>query len=149
MGQDIVNEGSNQLFVNTDLSKVFLGNNQTEDTDSYVNNSTYDPITLRTGTVMGRIASTDILVPCVSTASDGSQNVLGILMHPLTLAAGQTSKALICVSGRVAAEQLKFVKPGDGLDTIVSNRRYKDKIGADTVGVKLIYSTNMTHYDNI
>lgn len=147
MSQEIVGTSSNQLFVNTDVAKIFLGNNQTE-SDTYVNNSSYNPIALKAGTVMGRIGSTDIMVPTTSTASDGSQIVEGILMHDLDLASGATAKALICVSGRVAAEKLIFVKPGDNLDTVVSNRRYKDKIQGETVGIKLIYSTNMTHYDN-
>jgi len=145
--QTTANSGSNQLFVNTDTSKIFLGNNQTEN-DSYINNSGYDPITLRAGTVLGRIGSSDILVPTQSTASDGSQNVLGVLMTDLVVDSGDTVTAPVCVSGRVAAEKLIFVKPGDNLNTAVSNRRYKDKIQGETVGIKLVYSTEMSHTDN-
>lgn len=145
--QSVVNEGTNQLFINTDTSKIFLGNNQTEN-DAYINNSSYDPITLKAGTVLGRIGSTGVLVPTQSTASDGSQNVLGVLMADLTVDSGDTVQAPVCVSGRVAADKLIFVKPGDGLNTVVSNRRYKDKIQGETVGIKLVYSTEMTHPDN-
>ena len=138
---------SNFLGAVTDVSKIFLGGNQTE-ADTYINNSGYDPITLIAGTVLGRIGSTGILVPTISTASDGSQNVLGILMQDLVIESGDTVSALVCVSGRVAAEKLVFVKPGDSLTTAVSNRQYRDKIQGETVGVKLVYSAENTYPDN-
>lgn len=145
--QTILNNGSNQLFVGTDVSKIFLRGIKTN-TDLYVNNSSYDPIELKAGTVMGRIGSTDILVPVTSTASDGSQNVLGILMNDLKIASGASVNACICVAGDVVADKLVFVKPGDGLDTPVSNRRFKDKIQGETVGINIVYLTENTRYDN-
>lgn len=143
----VVNSTSNFLQVQTDLSKIFLWNNRYEN-DGYTNNSSYDPITLSAGTLMGRIASTNILVPCTSTASDGSQYPVGVLAQDVTLASGVSQTVSICVAGDVAQDKIIFAKPGDGLETVVSSRRYKDRIGADTVGIKLVPSTDNTIYDN-
>lgn len=142
-----LNSTSNFLQIKTDLSKIFLWNNRYEN-DGYVNNSSYNPITLVAGTLMGRISATNILVPCVSTANDGSQFPLGILAQDIILASGVQQTVSICVAGDIAQDQIVFANPGDGLETVVSSRRYKDRIGADTVGIKLVPSTDNTIYDN-
>lgn len=143
----VVNSQSNFLIAVTDVSKIFLGQNQTIQ-DAYVNNSSYDPITLLAGIVMGRVATTQILVPCVSTASDGSQYPVGILGQDLVIDAGDTVKALVFVSGRVAEEKVDFFLPTDNLATVVSSRSYRDRIGGDTVGVKLVKTSQNSYADN-
>lgn len=143
----IVDNTGKQLFVNTDLSKIFIRDNRYE-SDNYINNSTYNPITLSAGTVMGRISATGILVPFTSTASDGSQYILGVLADDFVLGAGITQTAPVCVAGDVVADKLIFVLPGDGLETVVSGRRVKDKIQGETVAIKIVYSTEMTDFDN-
>lgn len=143
----VVDSESNFLIAVTDVSKIFLGRNLTE-ADTYVNNSGYNPIALKAGTVMGRVGSTGIVVPSISTASDGSQIVLGILGQDLVIASGATVKALIFVAGLVAQEQVIFVRPGDNLDTVVSNRQYRDKIQGETVGIKLVPTAQNTYADN-
>lgn len=142
-----VNSQSNFLIGVTDVSKIFLGNNQTM-TGAYVNNSSYDPITLLAGTVMGRVATTQVLVPCESTASDGSQFPVGILGQDLQIDAGDTVNALVFVSGRVAEEKVDFFLPTDNLNTVVSSRSYRDRIGADTVGIKLVPTSQNSYEDN-
>ena len=138
---------SNFLIGVTDVSKIFLGNNLTEN-DSYVNNSGYDPITLLAGTVLGRVASTGILVPSVSTAGDGSQYVVGILGQDLQISAGGTVKALVFVGGKIAQEQVKFFVPTDNLWTVVGSRNYHDKIQAEAVGIQLIQTSEQSYEDN-
>ena len=138
---------ANQMTVNTDLSQIFIGEIFTEN-DNYINNSGYDPITLPPGTVMGRVAASGVVVPLQSNASDGSQFPLGILMEELVLDAGESVMAPICVAGRVAKEKVTFFKPGDAMETVVSSRRLQDRIGSDTVGIKLVPTTEMTDYDN-
>lgn len=150
--QTTSSSGVNQLFVNNDVSKIFLGNQQTE-VDNYVNNSTYNPIVLFAGTVMGRVAGSDIICPWFSTAVDGSQVVQGILMMDITLAAGALVKVPLCVAGRVAAEkiiaaELSTQSVATTLQIIQNGRRLKDKIQGETVGVKLIYSAELTQFDN-
>jgi len=143
----VLDSQSNLLIAVTDVSKIFLGGNETI-ADSYVNNTSYDPITLLAGTVMGRVATTQVLVPCESTASDGSQFPVGILGQDLVIDAGDTVKALVFVSGRVAEEKVDFFLPTDNLNTVVSSRSYRDRIGADTVGIKLVKTAQNSYEDN-
>lgn len=141
-----VNTGQ-QMITNYDVSKIFLWNNRFEN-DNYVNNSNYNPVTLRAGTVMGRVALTNVLVPCDASQIDGSQFPIGILAQDMTISGGQTIKATICVSGDVAAGKVIFFT-GNTLETIVAGRRMKDRIQSDSVGIKLVFgSTEMTSIDN-
>jgi hypothetical protein len=54
----------------------------------------------------------------------------------------------MCVAGDVAQEKLIF-QGSDTLATVVSSRTLNDRIGADTVGVKLVSGTELTEYDNL
>lgn len=136
-----------QITTDYDISKIFIFNNRYEN-DNYVNNSNYSPLTLLAGTVMGRIASTGYMTPCLASAVDGSQIPRGILAHDVVnLAGGANQKIAICVSGDVAENKVIFFY-GDSLETIVQGVRYRDRIQADTVGVLLRKSTEMTDYDN-
>lgn len=137
-----------QATINTNLAKTFGWNIRTE-YDNYVNNSTYDPITLKAGTLMGRIHATDVLVPLKSDANDGSQFPQGLLLEDMIIDGGDTVKCAIVVSGDVMSDRILFVKPGDGLETVVSSRRLKDRIQADTVGIKIVFNTTeMSGLDN-
>lgn len=142
-----VNSQSNFLIAVTDVSKIFLGDNQTI-ANSYVNNTSYDPITLLAGTVLGRVATTGVLVPAISTATDGSQNVVGILGQDLLVDAGDSVNALVFVSGRVAQEKIIFRKSTDTLKTVVNGRQYRDQIGGQTVGIKLVPTAQNSYPDN-
>lgn len=147
MSQEKLNEGSNQLFVGTDVSKILLGDNVTQK-EEYVNNSSYDPISLPAGTVMGRISDTDIIVPCVSTATDGSEQPIGILIEDRSIDSGDTVNAHICNGGKVAAEKISFYHPTDSLNSQVGGVRFKDLIQRNTT-IKLIWSEEMTgDFDN-
>ena len=146
MSQTVSNQGNAQLFINTDVSKILLGDNQTD--KGLITNSTYDPVTLAAGTVLGRIANTDFVIPSESDASDGSEIVKGILMQDIIIEGGESINAPICVAGKVNESKLVFAKVGDSLETVISGRRYKDKIEGETVGIKLIQSTDLTAFDN-
>lgn len=151
--QSTASSGTNHLFINTDTSKIFLGGQKSEN-ESYVNNSTYDPITLYAGTVMGRISGTDIVIPWRNDVSDGSQYPIGILMSDLIIDQGDTVKAPICVSGDVAAEkviayQLSNQSTSTTLQLTISSlggRRLKDIL--ESIGIHLKYGTEMSAYDN-
>lgn len=147
MGQTTGTNTASQLTMNTDISKIFVFENRYQK-KQYVNNSSYDPKVLAAGTVMGRVAATGVLVPFASNASDGSQFVVGILAQDLSIEASDTVQATICVSGDVVKNKLVFDRPGDALETVVSSRRVEDKIGAETVGIILVESTEMTDFDN-
>jgi len=149
MSQEVVLDTANQLFANTDLTKIFVWNNR------YINalfedtNATYDDVTIPAGTLMGRIGASQLVVPLASGASDGSQFPLGILAEDIVvLASSSYSKNVaICVEGDV--DESKVVLDGsDTLDTLISSRSIRDRIGSDTVGVNLVLADQLTGYDN-
>jgi len=148
--QSVVTQTNNQLAVNTDTSKIFIGDNWHENFDFEEENATYDDVNYPAGTVFGQIHATAKVKPLQSDASDGSQFPIGILREDVTVKAGTTfAKSIsICVSGRVAKEKINLVKSGDDLDTVVSSRTLFARIGADTVGIKLVEATELTDFDN-
>lgn len=153
MSQEKVNEGSNQMFINSDLAKTFVHIQATE-RESYVNNSTYNPITLLMGTIMGRITGTDKLVPWRNDNVDGSQYPIGILGADVQVDSGDTIKALLVTKCRMAAEkviayQLSNQSVSTTLQLTISSlggRRVKDIL--ETIGIHLIYTTQMSFPDN-
>lgn len=145
--QTIVSNTGQQLFVNTDTSKIFIGGNYTRQ-EGYINNSGYHPITLLAGTVMGRLSGSGVITYFDANANDGSQYVLGILGHDVIVEAGASVTASIVVQGRVAQEKVILVSTTQTLDTVVSGRRVKDKIAGETVGILLVPTTEMSGYDN-
>jgi hypothetical protein len=144
--QEILNQTPNQIQINTDTSKIFVWQPRSEVGD-YTNNSGGD-LDLVAGTVMGRIGATNILIPLESDAADGSQFPVGILMHDISVLNTASAKLTFVVSGDVAEEKLVFVKVGDDLDTVISLRTMRDRIGADTVGIKLVSVDELTNFDN-
>ena len=144
--QSVALNTTNALTVNSDLSKIFIGDNRYEN-DSYINNSSYNPITLLAGTVLGRISSSGIMVPCNASATNGSQYPVGILAEDIMVPAGTTRKVALCIGGDVAEEKVIFFE-GNTLETVVDNRRYRDRIKGDTLGINLVPGTEMTAYDN-
>lgn len=153
MSQEKVNEGSNQMFINSDLAKTFVHIQATE-RESYVNNSTYNPITLYMGTIMGRITGTDKLVPWRNDNVDGSQYPVGILGADVQVDSGDTIKALLVTKCRMAAEkviayQLSNQSVSTTLQLTISSlggRRVKDIL--ESIGIHLIYTTQMSFPDN-
>lgn len=145
--QSIALNTGQQAIIHTDLSRIFVRENRYE-YGNYVNNSTYNPITLLAGTLMGRISASGILVPLKSDAGDGSQFPVGILAKDMIIDSGANDEAPICVAGDVVKDKVIFTKIGDAMETVVSSRRLSDRIAADTVGIKLVSNTEMSAYDN-
>ena len=137
---------SNQLNSNYDFSKVFLGDNRYESA-TLLNASETDEIEFPAGTLLGRIGSSNKVVPLTSAASDGSQFPVGILANTITLAAEAEGTVSMCVSGDVATEKV-ILQGSDTMATVISTRTIKDRIGSDTVGIKLVSSTDLTGFDN-
>jgi hypothetical protein len=134
-----------QMIVNTDISKIFLWNNRYE--NATYNNSAYGSVTLTAGTLMGRVAVTGWIKPLASGAADGSQFPVGILANDVTVDGGALETLSICVSGDVAEEQI-ILQGTDTMETTISSRRLRDRIAADTVGIKLVTRTDNSAYDN-
>jgi len=140
---NIVLSNGQQMTITTDLSKIFLWNNRYDQADY----TAAADITLLAGTLLGRIHATGKVVPLTSAATNGSQYPVGILAQDTFVANGATATLTFCVAGDVASDKVIY----DGTDTeetVVSAKRLKDRIGSDTVGIKLVASTSNSDYDN-
>jgi hypothetical protein len=142
---NIVLNNGQQAIINYDVSKIFVWDNRYEKAD--YTNSSYDAVTLRPGTLMGRIATTQEIVPLDSGAVDGSQYPVGILASDIEVPEGESAVLYICVAGDVVEDKV-ILADGDTMNTIISGRSIRDRIAADTVGIKLVPSTEMTGFDN-
>jgi len=140
----VLNNGQ-QAITNYNTAKIFIFANRYL-TGTYTN-STYVTVTLLAGTVVGRVSATGAIVPLTSAASDGSQYPIGILANDHVVAAGVSTTVSYCVEGDVAEEKV-LLQGSDTLNTVISSRRLRDRIAADTAGIILKTTTEMTDYDN-
>lgn len=134
---------ANQLFVQHDKSRTFIFNNEYLE-GSFTAAATE---TLPIGTLMGRVSATGKLVALDSSATDGSQYPVGILDDDYDVVNGETSLVSICIGGDVVENKV-ILAAGDTLNTVIEDRRLRDRIAADTLGIKLVPSTEMTAADN-
>lgn len=137
--------GNNQAIINTDVSKIFLRDNRYQK-GNQLNNGSYNPLVLVAGTVMGRIGSSNNVVPLYSAAADGSQFPVGVLAQDVSIVSGDTKEITFVDFGDVAADKLVLYYTGDSIESVVSSRRIKDYLQAQ--GIKLITSIEMTQLDN-
>lgn len=140
----VLNTGS-QAIVNTDTSKVFLWNRRSE--KGQITNGTGGTVNYPEGTVMGRISASGLYAPFASAAVDGTQHPIGVLIKSYAIVAADTQDVFICVSGDVAAEKLIF-QGADTLNTVISGQRVRDILQGKSVGIKLVFATEMTATDN-
>lgn len=139
------NYSGGMRITNYDTSKIFIFNNEFE--SGQVNNDDYEDLEIAPGTLMGRVSTTGMLVPLESAATDGSQFPVGIMANDLAVPFGETAEVMICVSGEVDANHL-ILQGSDTLDTVISDRRLRDRIGADTVGIILKSVAELGKFDN-
>ena len=137
---------NNQYIVNYDTTKIFLRDNKWE-RGEFTNDDAYDSVTLPAGTLLGRIAATGKLVPHVSTASDGSQFPVGILGTNTVVGDGETKELTFCTAGEVIKSKV-ILGGSDTFATVISGRTLADRIAADTVGIVLIETEQLTDFDN-
>lgn len=142
--QNLVNNTGYQMFMNTDVTKIFIRGNRYS-TRKY-NNSAYAAVTLLAGTILGVVTVTGWVKPCLSTASDGSQIPRGILANDIIVAGGDDADVSMCIGGDIAQENLIF-QGADNLDTTISGVRYRDRLHTDC-GVILVPTTQMSDFDN-
>jgi len=135
----------NELITNFDRTKVFLGEN-TYQSDNYVNGTSYDPITLLKGTVMGRIHATGYLTPVIQGANNGADKPIGILAEDYEVLSGVTKQVTICDKGEVAESKIIFWDGAITLETVLSGQRMRDHL--TYLGIKLRGGTEMTSLDN-
>lgn len=135
-----------QMQVNTNLAKLFPFGSEDRQSYSYTN-STYDPINLPAGTVMGVVTATGKSKPLTSAATDGSQYPVGILAEDYTIEEGDTVSLSICVKGQVRQDMI-LLQGGDSLSTQILGKRIFERIGSDTVGILIDQCVDATAFDN-
>lgn len=132
-------------IIQTDRSKIFIWENRY--TKINHTNATGATETLLAGTLMGRILTSQLVIPLVSTATDGSQFPVGILADDYTVINGATQEFAICFYGDIADTKV-ILGGSDSLDTAIAGRSIRDRIASDTVGIRLIPSIEMSGFDN-
>jgi hypothetical protein len=143
--QQIAKRTNNQMTVHNDLGNLFIGENRYE--EIILVNSGSSIATFQKGTVMGRLLNANV-VPFTSDASDGSNFPIGILANNYELPPGAAVDGSICISGDVAGEKVIFYKVTDNLNTQVDGRLLRDRIKSDTLGINLVFGTELTGFDN-
>ena len=137
--------GNNVLATYYDISKIFVWDNRYE--KGAFTNDTYDPIIIPQGRLMGRVATTQELKPHDATSVDGSQYPVGVMLNTVTIEEGETLDLDICVSGDVVEAKI-VLATDDEMSTVISGRSIRDRIAADTVGIKLVGNDEQTAFDN-
>ena len=148
---------SNPAIYNYSTRNLFVWNNRFNSISATYTNSTGSEVTLSAGMLIGRIASSGLVVQAISTATDGSQVPIGVLTQDYTVANGDSVTVSFCIQGDVDYGMLVFGgSPVDTLSTVISltdSGSATVKIG--TIGVILIgkgilpiNTTEMTYQDN-
>lgn len=140
----ILNTGQ-QAIINTDLTKIFVWNNRYD--SARFTNDTDDDVNLVAGTLLGKISATQDVVPLVASATDGSQFPVGILAEDAVILANTSAQLSYCVAGDVVEGKV-ILATGNTMSTVISGRSIHDRIGGDTVGVKLVGGIENTDFDN-
>ena len=140
----VVSQTRNQLFVNYDLTTVFIWNNKYE-IGSHTNVTGVEEI-LPLGTVLGKTAA-GVLQVLKSASADGSEIPVGILAENVTVAIGETLNLNYCIGGEVAAGEL-VLDGADTLSTIIDGKSIADRLQSDTLGIQVKVSTDLTAHDN-
>jgi hypothetical protein len=141
--QSIPLNNGQQAIIQTETAKTFLWNRRSF--NGIIGNSSYTPLVVPQGTIMGRISSTGLLTPFTSGASNGSQLPIGVMIGDVTVEFGQQKNITVCDDGDVNSSKLIF-QGSDTLNTVVSGRQVRDWL--KLVGIKVIESTEMTAPDN-
>lgn len=141
-----IENSENTAHFGFDVSKVFVHDNRFE--GGTFLNDTGVIASFVPGTVLGRIAASELLVVLDAGAADGSQFPVGILKTEITdLGIAGNAEINFCISGDVVQDKIVFVN-AETLATIVSLKTLADRIKSDTQGIKLVESTEQTAFDN-
>lgn len=143
------------LTTQYDYSKLFVWDNRYR-TATYTN-TTGSTVTLNPGTILGRIFASHLVVPQVSTATDGSQIPMGILRGTYVVANNASVTVTYCYSGDIDTAGVVF----GGSDTINTPILFNSSVPAATTtqygtiedilvgkGINPVTATDNTHPDN-
>lgn len=111
--------------------------------------------TVVVGTVMGRVDATQKLVPFDSTAVDGSQQPVAILLDGLTdiAIAGTVDNVLVCDGGSIDSAQLVFQNGTDTLQTVCTStggdvKTVEDFLKQNGNNFEFLTITDSSEFDN-
>ena len=111
---------SNQVTADYDYEKLLLGDNIVK-LVTFVNDTGAE-LSISEGLVLGRITdagANNLKIKAFdSTNTDGSQNILGVLMNDYTLAIAEEFSVGVIVSGKVNSNKVSL-SGNDTIDTIV------------------------------
>lgn len=136
------NQTNNQMTADYDISNLVLGQN------SFIKGSitaSGSDIDLLQGMVMGRISSTQKLVPLDASATNGSQYPVGICLIDAKIINGTSVDITLVNKGRIEEQKINFLG-AETLDSVVSGRILRDWI--NDIGLELILSEELTNFDN-
>jgi hypothetical protein len=110
---------------------------------------------LLAGMVMGRVAATGKITPCVVSATDGSQYPIGVCIQTQTVADGASALIPLVNKGRVAESKIDFLG-AETLATVVkitttepadyAQTTYRDLL--NNLGLILMGGIELTGVDN-
>jgi hypothetical protein len=131
-----------QMQVNTNLAKLFPYGKELK---SYnYTNATGAQKTWLAGTVMGVVKATGKVLPCVSTAVDGSQYPIGVLARDYVVEDTETVAMAIAIRGDVRTDMV-LLQGAETLSTVLGDRRLGE-ILEDRLILRSV--SNNTKFDN-
>lgn len=134
----------NQSITNYDYSKLFLTNFKVITVNVV---ATGGDLELTPGVLMGRISATSKGAVLKSASNDGSQYPLGICLETISITENDNADVQVAVTG--AVDETKIIFDGtDTLATAVDGRILRDRIPADTEGIRLETLTELVNNDN-
>lgn len=105
-------------------------------------------LTIKAGTLLGRVTATGELDTVKSASVDGSEIPVGVLgEESIDFAIAEVKEVNVCVGGDVAEEKI-ILDGADILATNIGGRQIRDRINADTLGIKLVKTDQLTNFDN-
>jgi hypothetical protein len=135
------NQTRNQVAFDYDYSKLFLWNNQYRKVN--IANASGSVLSLSAGMVIGAVGSTY----GIYKSGTSNMSIVGVLAETLDIANGSNADVSIAISGRVNGSLL-ILDGTDTLDTVVNYREIRDRIAADTMGIEVAVSDELTKLDN-
>jgi len=133
------------LRTDYNTAKLFVRNNRFSKA-SYTN-GTGSPVTLQKGRILGRITTGGKVTPQLSTATDGSQQPIGVCADDYTVAAGDTLEITYCDGGDVDQNLLLF-SGAETLATVITDDVSIGDALARNTHIKVVPTKDLTGYDN-
>ncbi len=138
------NTTRNQTQFDYDFTKVFVRNNNYRTIN-------FAPVgadlVLTIGMLIGTISATAKGKKLASASVDGSQYPTGVCSENITILDGANADVNLCIGGEVAEEKLTL-DGVDTLDTVIDGRIIRDRIAADTLGIRLVPTSQLAEHDN-